>query len=580
MNFDVKVMGGNEGADISVKQRGENGVYYFDVKMTLAEEAIPAKFSIAWRIPSHDMYATWKTNFRSFDCRLAHEFWPQETQTRLASGFPLHAVCSAGGNNRTVIAVSDAKTPISIRTGVCEDDAFFTNKITFFTVPVAPLKEYEATVRLDLRDIPYYDSIYDAVSWWEKDCGYTPAPVPEYAKLPMNSLWYSYHQELSDNDDIVNECRLSKALGMDTVLIDDGWQCDNDSRGYAYCGDWEVIPSKIPDMHEFVRRIHETGMKVIVWFSVPFIGVYSKNYEKFKDMLLDDTGDRSGGLWSAFDPRYKEVRDFLVGIYVKALKEWDIDGFKLDFIDDFALRGKSLEYDPRRDYQSLEDAVDALMTEVKEKLTAIKSDIMIEFRQKYVGPAIRQYGNMLRVNDCPNDSYANRFEIVNLRYTSGKTAVHSDMIMWHYDEPVENAAQQFVSILYAVPQISMRIARLREDHKRMLAYYLSFWRENRDVLIDGKLIADGLDCNYSLVRSEKDGKAIFTAYGNTLIPCADYESVIAVNGTGRQELILRGAKGRSYRVVNCMGEEIANGVIDADLAPVFVPVSAMIFVEK
>lgn len=35
------------------------------------------------------------------------------------------------------------------------------------------------------------------------------------------------------------------------------------------------------------------------------------------------------------DPRYKEVRDFLSALYKKALLEWDLDGFKLDFIDEW-----------------------------------------------------------------------------------------------------------------------------------------------------------------------------------------------------------------------------------------------------
>lgn len=580
MNFKVNVTGGNKGADISVKQRGgEDGIYYLDVKMVLTEAAVPEKFMLQWKLPAKDMYSTWKPNFR-VDPRIAPDWYSQETNSRLASNFPLHSVISAAGKNRIAIALADAKTPVRICTGICEDDACLNCKIEFFTIPVAPLSEYCTTVRLDMRDVPYYDSLYDVTSWWESECGYTPTYVPEHARLPMNSLWYSYHQELSDNDDIINECRLSKPLGIDTVLVDDGWQCDNDSRGYAYCGDWEVIPSKIPDMKEFVRRIHETGMKIILWYSVPFIGVYSKNYEKFKDMLLDDTGDRRGGLWRSFDPRYKEVRDFLVNTYVTALKEWDLDGFKLDFIDSFELRGKSLEYDPRRDYQSLEDAVDALMTEVKDALCAIKSDILIEFRQSYVGPAIRKYGNMLRVADCPNDAFVNRREIVNLRYTSGNTAVHSDMVMWNYDEPVESAAMQMVSILYSVPQVSMRIARLNEQHKKMLSYYLSFWRENRETLLDGKIIGERPECNYTLVRAEKDGKAIFTAYSQSVIPCGDYESVIAVNGTGTGELILSGAKGRGYRVVNCMGEECGRGTVGADMEALNVPCAGMIFVEK
>ena len=158
------------------------------------------------------------------------------------------------------------------------------------TVKVAPLKEYSTLIRIDRRDVAYYDAIYDVVTWWEKDCGYTPAYVPEHAKLPMNSLWYSYHQQL-DVDEIVAECALSKPLGMDTVIIDDGWQTDDNSRGYQFCGDWEVTPKKIPDMKQFIDRIHATGMKVMLWYSVPFVGKSTKAYARFSDMLLDETGN-------------------------------------------------------------------------------------------------------------------------------------------------------------------------------------------------------------------------------------------------------------------------------------------------
>ena len=183
-------------------------------------------------------------------------------------------------------------------------------------------------------------------------------------------------------------------------------------------------------------------------------------------MLLDGCGDEK--TFFALDPRYKKVRDYLCSVYVKAVEEWQLDGLKLDFIDSFVLKGKALEFDKRRDYQSLEDAIHALMTEVKEKLTSINPDILIEFRQSYVGPSIRKYGNMLRVGDCPCDILKNRFNAVNLRLTSGKTAVHSDMIMWNMEDSVENAALQFTSILYTVPQVSVRVDKLPEDHYKML----------------------------------------------------------------------------------------------------------------
>ena len=78
------------------------------------------------------------------------------------------------------------------------------------------------------------------------------------------------------------------------------------------------------------------------------------------------------------DPRFKEVRGFLTETYVNAVRSWGLDGLKLDFIDAFKLNGKSLEYDPRRDYTSLEDAIDALMNEVTAALREINPEILIE----------------------------------------------------------------------------------------------------------------------------------------------------------------------------------------------------------
>ena len=66
----------------------------------------------------------------------------------------------------------------------------------------------------------------------------------------------------------------------------------------------------------------------------------------------------------------------------------------------------------------------ALLDGVYKKLTALNPEVMLEFRQSYIGPAVRKYGNMLRVGDCPIDAIKNRQDIVNMRLTSGKTAVH------------------------------------------------------------------------------------------------------------------------------------------------------------
>ena len=570
--MEFKITGGNVGANIYIdNEREKDGILLFDVHMVLAEEAVPEAFDILFGVPDVDIYSVWSPSIR-FDRHVGPAFAKRATYARLASWMPLHALVSVAGRNRMTIALSDAATPTGLRTGVKEEDATVQWEIRFFTDLVTPFKEYTCTVRIDRRDIPYYDAIRDAVSWWETDCGYKAAYVPEHAKLPMNSLWYSYHQRL-DVDDIVRECALSKTIGMDTVIVDDGWQTDDNNRGYQFCGDWEVAASKIPDMKDFVRRVHETGMKIMLWFSVPYIGTGARNFARFADMILDHPGNTRPHF--ALDPRYKEVREFLVGIYARAVEDWGFDGLKLDFIDAFCLRGKSLEPDPRRDYVSLEDAIDALMTEVSETLRRINPEVLIEFRQSYVGPAIRQYGNMLRVGDCPNDAICNRQDVVNLRLTSGDTAVHSDMIMWNRDDTVESAALQFASILYSVPQISVKLATLCEEHRKMLAFYLSFWRENRDILLNGRLLAANPESAYSLVCAEKDGVAIFTAYTDTLIDCAAYTRITAVNATRSGSLLLKGADGKTYRVLDCMGNTLEEGILRGALCEVKVPLSGM-----
>ena len=575
MDISVKITPENPSVSIENKREAE-GILYFDVHITLKETAVPEPVRLGFGIPSIDVYSTWSPQAR-FDHSLCPNWLKKKTESRLASWMPLHTLVSLGGNNRMTVALSDAKTPITVATGVSEETGEIECDLTFFTVKVAPLSEYRATVRIDRRDIPFYDSVRDAVSWWENDCGYVPAYVPEHARLPMNSIWYSYHQEI-DVESILRECALSKPLGMETVIIDDGWQTDDNNRGYAFCGDWEVTPHKIPDMKDFVDRVHALGMKIMLWYSVPYMGVNAKLFDRFRGMLLAETGNKR--TYFALDPRYKEVRDYLISVYARAVSEWGLDGLKLDFIDSFFLRGESLLPDEKRDYPSLEDAIDVLMTDVMNALRAINPEILIEFRQSYVGPSIRRFGNMLRVADCPNDSIRNRQDVVHLRLTSGKTPVHSDMLMWHKDDTVESAALQVISTLYSVPQISMRLEGLREDHKRMLAFYLDFWRKERDMLLDGTIRAEHPEAAYSKVTAEKDGRAVVTLYSDPTVSLGDYGEMSVVNASGGDTVILLGASGCRYTVYSCMGDVLSEGSVTGDVSRISVPVSALLKVTR
>lgn len=571
MNFTVS--GGNKNAEIKLVENKTGDILFLNLSIKLPEKEIPEPLFIKWSFSASDCCSTWNPSLLDIH-GLAFDWGKLTVKSRLASWMPVQSLISKNGTNKLCIAVSDVDTPISIKTGLCEENATLACEIEFFTLPTSPADSYEAVIRLDTRCIPFYDAVYDTAEWWENGCGYKPAYVPDAAKMPMDSLWYSFHQML-DKDEIIKECKASREIGLETVIIDDGWQTDDNNRGYAYCGDWLVAPKKMGDMSELVEKIHGIGMKVILWYSVPFMGIYAEKYNEFEGMFLEGSGDDK--TFFGLDPRYKKVREYLVGIYKNAVSEWRLDGLKLDFIDSFSLKGKSLQYDEKRDFQSLEEAIHALMTEIRASLLAINPDIMIEFRQSYVGPSIRKYGNMLRVGDCPCDILKNRMGIINLRLTSGKTAVHSDMIMWNPDDTVENAALQFASILYGVPQVSVRVDKLSKEQHKMLKYYISFWKEWKNVLLDGKLTAKNPECNYSLASSVLGNKSVITSFTNPLVE-VETEKAVAVNASMHESLIIKGAGGRKYRTVNCMGEEIAGGTVKSQLEEISVPTAGMIFI--
>ncbi|MBQ8344943.1 MAG: alpha-galactosidase [Clostridia bacterium] len=535
----------------------ETGITLEHVLLTFDAPTSPDKILLTFTAPCVDVFSTWSPKIGA--CRTIKPNWvKQRSDSRLASGAPVLSMLSKSGENRVTVALSDSQTPCAICCGIREETAELEFTVELFTKLVDPLEEYRVTIRIDRREIPFYDALAEVEAFWRSEPGYVEAPVPDSARMPMDSLWYSFHQDL-ESGAILEECRASKKLGMDTVIIDDGWETDDRNRGYAYCGDWEVASSKIPDMRGLVDELHAIGMKVMLWFSVPFVGIHSKAYDRFQGMFL---GTRPGEKQvMLLDPRYRQVREYLSDTYVEAVTRYDLDGLKLDFIDAFTLFNISDDSTNGRDHSSLEKGIEALLREATERLRQVKPDIMIEFRQTYVGPTIRKYGNMLRVYDCPNDAQANRTGIVDLRLISGGTAIHSDMVMWHRKETNEAAAAQLLAIMFGVPQISLRLRELKDEHRRLLAYFLRFWREHREVLLDGRLTAKDPDTCYSLVSSKKGDQTIAVRYMAVAFDACEDGWYRLFNATADGQVMIRCNETLTYHyeVFDCLGNRVITG---------------------
>lgn len=535
------------------EKKPQEGIVVLHIAASAKGKAQKLSVDVRWQVPDIGICSTWTPG--SYKKKGIGPNWGGYEASCAMTWAPVYADVSWQDQNRQTIACSDVKNEVKIHTGVIEENGCLDCAVKISVGCM--VSHYEADIRIDTRDIPFFRAVDDVRLWWESYPENVPATAPEAAFMPVYSTWYSFHQQV-DVPAIVEECRYFAKLGCKTVIVDDGWQTEDNGRGYDYCGDWRVAGVKVPDMKAFVDAVHAAGMKFMLWYSVPFVGEYSEAYARFSDKLLRRSGSEKSKTY-VLDPRYPEVRSYLIGLYCQAVLDWGLDGFKLDFVDSFVQSDVVKE---GMDYVSVYDAVDRLLKDVMQSLRRIKPDILIEFRQAYIGPLMRTFGNMLRSGDCPCDSLTNGLNTLALRMASGKTAVHSDMVMWNYGESAEQAAYQLTRVLFGVPQISVRHERLSPRQAAMVKRYLALWTEYRETLLGGRMLYKGYVSNFPYVSARSEKTQVGAVYAGRLayieVPT---EKIVLVNASAEDSILIdcRNAGTYSYCVYDCCGAETGKG---------------------
>jgi alpha-galactosidase len=583
-DYEMVVLGDLKGFSLALRITPlEKGLDVVTLDLKSPTSQAPPRFTIKWSMPSHDIVGQWATG-RHLTKTLRPDWAGSRLQASMfAREAPVSCLFSSDDRNVFTFAVSDALNTVLTASGVREEDGLIYNEAVFFSERHVNLTSYTAELRLDRRPVRYERALADVSAWWASKAAYAPAMVPELARLPMYSTWYNYHQNVS-SPVLLKEIALAKEMGFESIIVDDGWQTLDSARGYAYTGDWE--PERMPDMKAFVQASHEKGVKVLLWYAVPFVGKNAKVIARFKDKSLRYE-ERLGAY--VLDPRYPEVRDYLISVYRKALVEWGIDGFKLDFIERFvADQNTVLEAKDGRDFASVNEATDRMMTDILAELRRLKPDVMIEFRQPYIGPLIRKYGNIFRASDSPNSYLANRVKTVDLRLLSGQTAVHADMIMWHSTEPVEKAAFQLLNVLFSVPQVSVRLGEIPNDHAAMIRFYIDYWRRNRAVLLDGGLVASAPGANYPMLAAHGGDKQIVALFADLFVtvdrsrPTAKID-IVNAKASRKVVLVAEADLGRyRYTVHDCQGRAAGGATVQltAGVHAFDVPVSGLLAFER
>ena len=523
---------------------------------------------------------TWRSD-RSGSMGIQPDWSQDVVAARAAVQAPLVCFHGIDGVNRLTLAAADALHGSRLGGGVREEDCRLIAAYEPFLAGRAPATRFAVRLRLDIRALPWHRVIQEVARWWEGMPGHAPMAVPPAGREPMYSTWYSFHQ-LCDPGPVLAECRRARELGCSAVIVDDGWQTLDSSRGYHLAGDWQ--PERMGDMRAFVDGVHALGMGVLLWYAVPLIGFQTAAFKRFERCML--RLDQRLGCGIA-DPRHPEVRAFLAELYEREVREWGLDGVKLDFIDCIQpVPGMPLGIGDGRDIGDLDEAVDVLMKEVVRRLRAVRPDILVEFRQGYIGPLMRSFGNLFRAGDCPYDAAANRARTIAVRMLAGSSATHADMVMWSPYDPPEVAARQLLAVLFAVPQVSVLIERLTMPQRAMLSFWLGWWRDHRTTLLDGALAADEPESGCPLVTADGEGERVTALYADRVV--RDAAAVPArwwlVNATARGELLLVLDRPLGFRrlvVRDCRGEVVSEGAtaFAAGAHRIPVPPSGLVLLE-
>ena len=530
-----------------------NGISEYDFHLSWTAENAQRNdsFAISWWEPVRGMHYKWDA-----PCRMHRSVcapWNDVFPSMISQNAPITCFFDGFNKNRYTWAISECQKLVMIKNVVDDGRGKLHPRITIGTQQYTGSLETKFTLRIDKRPVSMRQAVAETAQWWV-DLGMTPADVPAIAKDPTYSFWYSYHRDINEKT-VEEECRRAKEVGFDVCIIDDGWQVDDDKGGYSSCGDWEPAVGKFPDMAAHVARVHDIGMKYILWYSVPFVGYSSKHYAHFRHMCLRERPEAKAGL---LDPRYKEVRDFLLNIYKSALIDWNLDGFKLDFIDNWNDDPKNAPYNEKMDIPALQDAVEVFMLTVMKELKAIKPDILLEFRQEYVGPHMKRFGNMFRVGDCGGDYIKNRVVMLDLRMTMGNQAVHSDMLALPVSETTENNALQIVSTMFGVLQYSGRLEYQSEETKNMAKFWVRFLKDHKQLLQEGDLQTYEAHLLYTWAKSTLDQECAVGVYGlNTCVAPDAVDTIYIANGCAQERILLELEGSYTVQVLNCCGQETA-----------------------
>jgi len=482
---------------------------------------------ISLEMPLGDAEGYWFPNAGSL--RTLPPDWRGTDKTSIISSSPLGCLYDRRGESIFAFAFDQQIEESLVRFGVSEEHKSF-------VVYYEHRPKGSPLVRLALpRPGLAYAHAIGLMRDWLRDGIGDALPVPYAGTVPVYCTWYAFSQRI-DAQEVEREAALAAELGCRAIIIDDGWQKHGNGRWYAGCGDWVPDEAKFPDLRAHIDRLRGMGLSPMLWVAPFLLGPDSEAHARLKPYAAH----QSDGLRAAvLDPRFAQTRRHFVDTCVRLVRDYGLAGLKIDFLDTVVVYQGTAS---GGDIADVGQAVEATLAELRQGLTdAGLADVLIEFRQSYIGPATAPYGNLLRAGDCPADAILNRRSVIDTRLIAAGQVVHADPVMWDDRSGAEPAARQLMNAYFGVPQLSMRLSELGAAQRGAIRALLSRWMETRDTVLFGEITAGLPSENYPVIAARRNDQLVVGVYQPLVadLDLAGVSEIIVLNATATDRLVFR-----------------------------------------
>jgi alpha-galactosidase len=376
--------------------------------------------------------------------------------------------------------------------------------------PLSNLQDYQAEVLLDFRNIHFSNAIYEASSWFLADDFKASSISVDTTNVPVFSTWYPMHRNIP-LENITRELDSLKTFNFKSILVDDGWQSLVNMKVDTV---YEYEDHSYETMNLFRQKCLEMNLPLYLWYSIPFMGGNPVIMKKFEGKYIRYRAPRQ---MYVLDPRYAEVRKYLVSTYSNFLSEWKFDGYWLDFLKGFYPdEGQVMDEDRGRDFVSIQLAVDTLYSDMEARLKSIDSDIFLGQKFPVVGPNLVSYQNFLTgFVGVDHTTQVVREKMVNNRLLYGKYTPFMEVVAISPNDNSVDIARKLQSVLFGNPYLSFYSTTLSQESKQSIRFWLDYWKRNYKTIFDGEFEPFQVSKYYPVIKVEDDQKIIYML-------CEDY----------------------------------------------------------